>query len=233
MVMRVKLVTGYVPIAGHPRGPKEYGELGEKLGGVPVRKKAFYDQMRNLWMTKVVRDLPFVPSPSVGDNPDKNSTAYHIVNHQKTTWLVDAANDDPEADFLVWCDYGIFSQPGISNQIIYEMFDKLARSPDDAIYIPGCWDKPTVIESVVPCWRFCGSIFAVPRKLVDALDYSCRVEARQHIRRTHNIEWEINTLARVEARGKLPFRWYRADHNETLFTNFPEPTGGQPSIGEP
>ena len=46
--MRAKLVTAYVPIADHPRSAREYGELGERLGGVPVPKKAFYDQVPNL-----------------------------------------------------------------------------------------------------------------------------------------------------------------------------------------
>lgn len=214
--MRTKLVTGYVPIPGHPRTAAEYGELGERLGGVPVRKKAFYSRVEDTWMAKYIAAQKFTPRSSEHDNPHKNSLAYHCVNHQKTSWLVQAADEDPDADVLVWVDYGIFRLPGVNNQSIYEFMEKL---DDRAIYAPGCWNATSVVESVFPCWRFCGSMLAVPRKYVDQLDFACRVEARQHIHKTKNVEWEVNTWARVEARRKLPFHWYKADHNVSMFDN--------------
>jgi hypothetical protein len=210
-----RLVTAYCPIPAHPRPAAEYGTLGEKLSGVPVRKAAFYATPDELWLTKYVAKLPFKPAISRGDNAAKNTMLYHAVNHQKTTWLVQAADKYPDADVLVWVDYGIFHLPGICNQIIYEFMEKV---DDKAIYAPGCWKRPEAVEASYPCWRFCGSVLAVPRRLVDTLDFSCRVAARKHISATKNVEWEINTWARVEAQGKLPFHWYQADHNETLFT---------------
>lgn len=213
--MKVKLVTAYVPIAGHPRGPAEYGALGEKLAGVPVPKKAYYDQVQNLWLTKHLRKLDFLPTCMVYDNPEKNTLPYHAVNHEKTSWLVQASNEDPDADVLVWVDYGVFRLPGVNNQVIYEFFEKL---DDKAIYVPGCWSQQDVIMHSVPCWRFCGSVIAVPKHCVDKLDWECRVAARQHIARTKTVEWEVNTWARVEKKTKLPFHWYAADHNERLFT---------------
>lgn len=215
--MKVQLVTGYVPVKDHPRGPKEYGELGERLGAVPVPKKAFYQQVETTWLSKYVRGLRYIPRVSEGDNPAKNTLAYHCVNHQKTTWLVQAADEYPDADVLCWVDYGIFRLPGVTADAIAAFVAKL---DDDAIYAPGCWEKPTAIESVYPCWRFCGSVLSVPRKMVDQLDYECRVAARQHIARTKNVEWEVNTWSRVEQKTRLPFRWYAADHNVSMFSNF-------------
>lgn len=214
--MNARLVTGYVPIPGHPRGPDVYGELGEKLSGVPVRKKAFYMRVEDTWLHKFIAGLKWPVAVSQYDNPDKNTLAYHCVNHQKTSWLVQAADEYPDADVLVWVDYGIFRLPGVTNQAIYEFMEKV---DDRAIYAPGCWN-PAPVESAFPSWRFCGSMLAVPRKLVDQLDYAVRCEARQHIYKTHNVEWEVNSWARVEARrsNKLPFRWYRADHNVSMFT---------------
>lgn len=212
--MRTKLVTAYVPIPEHPRGPEEYGALGEKLGGVPVRKKCYYSRLEDLWMTKFINAAKFMPRASEGDNPSKNTMAYHSVNHQKSTWLKWAKEEDPDIDVLVWVDYGIFRLPGITNQKIYDFMERL---DDKAIYAPGCWNKG-VVENVHPCWRFCGSVIAIPRDMVDRFDYECRVAARQHITATKNVEWEVNTWARVEQKSKLPFHWYKADHNETLFT---------------
>lgn len=218
--MKVRLVTGYVPIPNHPRTAKEYGELGERLSGVPVPKKAFYMKVEDTWMWKYLSKSTTPTRPAEGDNPAKNTLAYHCVNHQKTSWLVQAADEDPEADVLVWVDYGIFHLPGVTNQAIYEFCEKV---DDKAIYAPGCWAKPEVIESVYPCWRFCGSVLAVPRKMVDTLDFNCRVVARQHHVKTHVIDWEVNTWARVEAkighRQSTPFHWYKADHDGSLFKN--------------
>jgi hypothetical protein len=142
--------------------------------------------------------------------------------HQKTSWLAQAADERPDADWLVWVDYGAFHMKGVSNQVIYEMFEKLKRTPDNKIYAPGWWDKAPV-ESVHPCWRFFGTVLAVPRKLVDQFDFACRTTARHHIITTKNIEWEANTISRVEANGKLPFHWYRADFDSSIYTNFPTP----------
>lgn len=213
--MRTKLVTGYIPIPNHPRSAEDYGTLGEKLSGVPVRKKAFYQRVEDTWMAKFVQELRYPPNISEGDNPHKNSLAYHCVNHMKTSWLVQAAKEDPEADVLVWVDYGIFRLPGVNNQSIYQFMETL---DDKAIYAPGCWTMGPV-ESAFPCWRFVGSVLAVPRRCVDGLDFACRTVARQHVRNTKNVEWEVNTWARVEAQRKLPFHWYKADHNVSMFDN--------------
>jgi hypothetical protein len=215
--MRTKLVTAYVPIPNHPRTAAEYGALGEQLSGVPVRKKCFYNQIDECWLWKYIGSMPFNPRPMVGDNPQKNTVNYHIVQHEKTSWLKRAAAEDPEADVLVWVDYGVFRLPGVNNQVIYEFMEKL---DDKAIYIPGCWPKPDAVEAVTPCWRFCGTVIAIPRRMVDAFDYACRVAARKHISSTKTVEWEVNTWARVERMGiaKVPIHWYKADHDVSLFT---------------
>jgi hypothetical protein len=215
--MRTKLVTAYVPIPNHPRSATEYGELGEKLSGVPVRKKCFYQAVDQCWLGKYIAHLPYTPRSMEHDNPQKNSLMYHIVQHEKTTWLKNAATEDPEVDVLVWVDYGIFRLPGITNQAIYEFMEKV---DDKAIYIPGCWDKPSAVEAAYPCWRFCGSVLAVPRRWVDTFDFACRTAARKHISTTKTVEWEVNTWARVEKAGipKVPIHWYKADHDVTLFT---------------
>lgn len=212
--MKTRLVTGYIPIPDHPRSAGEYGELGERLSGVPVRKKAFYQPLDTTWLHQFLKPMTGI-RPSQGDNADKNTIAYHCVNHQKSSWLVQAADEDQDADVLVWVDYGIFRLPGVTNQAIYEFMEKL---DDKAIYAPGCWPAGP-IESANPCWRFCGSMIAVPRKFVDAFDHQCKVTARGHIIRTKNIEWEVNTWARVESHLKLPFHWYKADHDVSMFNN--------------
>ena len=216
--MRARLVTGYVPIKDHPRVPEVYGELGEKLGGVPVRKKAFYQRVEETWLWKFVQSLPVTPHVSEGDNPAKNTLAYHCVQHQKTEWLLAAVEAYPDDEIFVWVDYGIFHQPGVCNEAIVRFMESL---DDKAIYAPGCWDKQRVVESSIPSWRFCGSVLAVPKKFVPMFHFACVRTAMKHVRATNNIEWEVNTWSRVERSDKLPWCWYRADHDVSQFWNVP------------
>ena len=220
--MFARLVTGYVPIPNHPRIPSEYGHLGELLGGVPVPKKAFYQRVEDTWLWQYVKSLPFIPRVSQGDNPAKNTLAYHCVNHEKTAWLRQAADEYPDTDVFVWVDYGIFHQSGVCNEAIHRFMGALDGKH---IYAPGCWDKPMVVESANPCWRFCGSVLAVPRRHIDALDRACKTIAKKHIAHWKNIEFEVNTWARAERDyPQLQWEWYKADHNVTMFDNFPTHT---------
>ncbi len=64
-------------------------------------------------------------------------------------------------------------------------------------------------------------MMVVSQKTVHKLYKGIKRSMAEHIARTNNVTWEVNTLA--EAEPQLPpIRWYKADHNETLFTNYPE-----------
>lgn len=216
-MLKVKVITGYVPIPDHPRSAEEYGKLGENLGMITAAPvKAFYNRLSECWLTRFVWEQTGEIKHSEGDNPKKNTVAYHCVNHQKFEWLWAASELDSKPDVFVWMDYGIFHVPGVTATVID---DYLKRVTDDKIAIPGCWDKVPV-ESAYPCWRFCGGVFAVPRAYTRELNKQIKETAKRHIWRTKNVEWEVNTMARMEKTSLLPIRWYKADHNETLFTGY-------------
>jgi len=221
---RIKVVTGYVPVPNHPRTAAEYGALGEKLGEIPVLKHAFYERLERCWLHKFVekqnkRLAPLALTHSVGDNPAKNTMDYHIVQHQKFEWLGMAAAQDPSIDVFIWIDYGIFHVPGVTAAVILEF---LAKVNDKDIAIPGCWDKHFMapVSDAYPSWRFCGGVIVVPRLQIPALLNAVHTEVRKHTRQTKNITWEVNTLARVEQKDKVPIRWYQADHNATMFSGY-------------
>jgi hypothetical protein len=65
----------------------------------------------------------------------------------------------------------------------------------------------------------------VPRQHVMAFDTEFKNRVKAEIKRTRHLSWEVNSLARLERLKRLPIRWYKADHNETLFTNYSPPTG--------
>jgi hypothetical protein len=141
------------------------------------------------------------------------------VQAQKSEWLAEAALANPEADPLVWIDFGIFHLPGVTGEIIMNFLARAAT--EKSIAIPGCWEKDYIYSDDNPCWRFCGGVMVVPRQYVMQFDQAMKREYARWLEQTNNLSWEVNTLARVEREVlEAPIWWYKADHNETMFTAY-------------
>lgn len=224
--MGAQVVTGYVPIPGHPRTAAEYGKLGEEifipLVQAGVNCKKYMEPLEMCWLHKYVDRFKTKPTPSTADNAAKNTLAYHIVQHQKFAWLLKAAVEDPRPDTFIWLDYGIGHVPGVTSVEVGDLLDKVIANPPDKVTIPGCWPKDAdKVDFRYPCWRFCGGLLVVPRQRIHKLYKAVKTAALKHIDLTNNVEWEVNTLARVELASQVPINWYQADHNETMFTGYP------------
>jgi hypothetical protein len=221
MLHRVRGVTGFVPIPDHPRSEKEYRELGSQLLTNPrmmVAEIGLQECWLYYWLAKN-QELENVLW-SKADNPAKNSLAFHIVQAQKSEWLKWAACLDPFARVFVWIDYAIFHIPGVTMEIIDRFLDQVENEP--AIAIPGCWGSDYKYDDDWPCWRFCGGVMVVPRDYVDVFDAHMKTEYIAWIRKTGNVSWEVNTLARLERSDPtFPVWWYKADtHDASMFTNY-------------
>lgn len=217
----VMIVTGYVPLIGHPRTPEEYGKLGARLGELPFPIQRFYQTVEDCWLWKFIDQLPFRITHFVADNPQKNTLAYLCVIHQKFEWLLRAMKQHEDIDVFVWIDYGIYSVPGMECEPIVEMLGRVKRND---LAIPGCWSKTdhrvAHIDDRIPNWRFCGGVFVVDRRDISMLYDAVKLMATQRIMQTHNATWEVNTLARIDLQNVLPIRWYLADHDTSLFTGY-------------
>ena len=220
----VKVVTGYVPIPNHPRTALQYGELGQKLADAvsPVaRLKAHYTRLEDCWLFKAAQHFGKLKHAE-GDNPAKNTLAYHCVNHQKSEWLaIEAIDDAYDTDVFVWIDYGIFSIPGVTAPAIADFLGRVAQVNDQNIYIPGCWGPDYDRTDTSPCWRFCGSVLIMPRSQAPLFDKENKIKTLKNLKKSRMVTWEINDWARLERYTHLPIKWYKADHNDTMFTNFP------------
>jgi hypothetical protein len=215
----IRVVSAYVPIEGHPRSEAEYDKLGEPL--LNLKHKVFFAKgdLERCWLHKYLADKKRV-TWSTADNPMKNTLAYHIVQAQKTTWLEIGSICDPQADVFVWIDYGIFHIPGVTQEIVEAFLDRAEN--ERAIAIPGCWNKNQFeYRDDQPCWRFCGGVMVVPREYVQPFNLFMQDEYVRWFKQTGNISWDVNTLARLEARDDMaPLWWYKANHDHTLFTNY-------------
>ena len=220
---KVRVITGYVRLEGHPRPPAEYEALGQRLSGALGLADigVYYQKVPDLWLTQFLEKLPPMEPPlraATGDNPKKNSLEYHCIQHQKFAWLARAANEDQESDTFVWMDYGIMSQPGITGEIIQDFLRKI-RKNDFAM--PGCWGPTPDPMDSFPCWRFCGSLMIVPRADTHQMLQLVQAVTRLYVRSMKRVTWEVNTLARCEPMlKKVGLRWYSADHNATQFTHY-------------
>jgi len=220
----IAVVTGFVPIPDHPRPEAEYRKLGERLLSAQVPQSdavlmAMEMKLTDCWLYQWLEWRGQDFTHSVSDNPKKNTPAYHIVQSQKSELLMEAARSHPSTDVFVWIDFGIFNLKGMSDQVL---IDFLRRAKDEqSIAIPGCWSLPYKYDDAHPCWRFCGGVMVVPREHVIEFDLAMKQEYISHIRKTGNLSWDVNALARLEKnRPDLPIWWYAADHDSSMFTNF-------------
>lgn len=218
---KVKVVTGFVPIPGHPRAVEDYVDLGNRLkSAMGVRPiQAFYYEMPELWLTRWIEQLEPMKPPlswATADNSVKNSLEYHCVQHQKVEWLAQAANLDQDADTFVWIDYGIMHLPGMNGDYLTSCLDRIVKQD---FAFPGCWPKGEV-STETPCWRFCGGLLIVPRQDIVNLEKAFKAVTRLFIRSMKKVSFEVNMLALVEQTNIPNLRWYQADHNPTMFTAY-------------
>jgi hypothetical protein len=210
-----------VPLADNPRPAAEYARRGELLRDALSGHDShmFLETVRDLWMTPFIEGLAnhHTIKHQAGDNPAKNTVEYHAVQHNKLEWLERAAMNLPETDTFVWMDYGIMALPGFTKDLLTEF---LGRVKQHDLAIPGCWPKKE-INDAYPCWRFCGSMFIVPREDVFPLNRAFKSVTRLYVRSMRDVTWEVNDLARVELLHVGPhMRWYEADHNARMLTEY-------------
>jgi hypothetical protein len=220
----ITAVSAFIPIPDHPRSEQEYDQLGKRLLGINHRVLFAKGDIEHCWLYgHLVEEYDYDTahfSYSIADNPRKNSLPYHIIQAQKTEWLEIASHADPFSDVFVWIDYGIFHVPGVTKEIIDAFLDRADN--EQAIAIPGCWQKDQFpYNDEWPYWRFCGGVMVVPRKFVGPFNAAMKHEYKRWLKKTGNISWEVNTLARLEQEDPdFPCWWYAADHDSTLFRNY-------------
>jgi hypothetical protein len=215
----VLAVTGFIPIPGHPRPARDYERLGAQLAAADIKLLCLDTALEACWLYRHLQRHGPV-THSTADNPAKNSLAYHIVQAEKSELIADAAELVPGADVIVWIDLGIFHLPGMTAGVIEDFMARAAA--EEAIAIPGCWERNYQYDDRYPCWRFCGGLMVVPREHAAALAAVMRDECKRWLKLTGNLSWEVNTLCRVEERyPTLPIRWYGpCNHDASMFLNY-------------
>lgn len=212
MTRPVRLVTGYVPLYGHPRNGL-YEALGERLKHCwPADQTDVYrTPLRDLWAYPIARAC----EPYTADNPAKNTRGYHAVQLQKTQWLEWSARAHPDA-VLCWVDFGVLHLPDVT---VADVAGALLRAGSCAsVTMPGCW-PPGPVRMDRPCWRFCGGFVVCPAWLAAPLHAAVQDQVMLHAIKAQRISWEVNYWALTEEHSPVSWEWYQSDHNASMLRN--------------
>jgi hypothetical protein len=229
------LVTGYVRLNNANRAHDRYLELGRRLVGLglpticyydghaadlvpPPRCKVLHASLGDCWMAQAAANC----SPPPG-TPLKDTTAYCVVQHQKTAWIEEAA---AVAGLVVWVDFGIFHLPcRLTDRHVRGLFDRVLAAPPDRITIPGIWPmrgRP-MIAWHQPAWYVAGGVVVMPQHLARWFHDTTVTYASLQMEATRQTTWEVNTWSAILRDHPDKFHVYAADHNETLFTGYGGP----------
>lgn len=234
---RVKIITAFVPlnpapIHFKPEDYHAYADRMEKAAGrgrfrayrpFPLEQCWLYGWLEQRgWL-----DLP----PATVAAPDRYPTPQHfqrsnIVQHNRTTWMVMAAEEDLRCDVLIWLDYAILKQghswpghPGVEEHHISGFLDKIENSNFQDIPFPGIWPKGP-IDDHGDNWRFCGSTHIIPRHWLAYVDWYYKFECKRWIETKKTVPLDLPIWAILESNTSLPFRFYQANHDATQLTAF-------------
>lgn len=241
---KVRLVTAFVPLEGqigNSLQPTDFHILARRMiHVVPPAQRTVYGSwpIEEIWLYNwlAARDWLDLP-PSLPTEPDRFATPRHfvsscIVMHARTQFLKMAALAHPDAEILVWLDYGILKQGVHTGKQVQPHHITRFLAKVERYYAAGHRDIPfpgiepqTCIHPTWNSWRFCGSTHVIPRWHLDRIDEVYRKCCGEAIDTNRSIPIDLPIWATVEwcYDQELPYRWYRAEHDYTQLENFPEP----------
>ncbi len=217
----------------------EYFESFRKIANTGISIILFLDEalnidsMPNVTVVKTkINDLPLFKEIDrstakfdVGDNPEKNTLDYLIIQNSKT-WFMNESLKYTDEGRIAWIDFGACHMMKTSSETLEKLH--LLDLLEGGTIIPGCW--PVKTSHLYPIsWRFAGTFLTVERKDVPDLfkQHMAMIgELRPHI------SWEVNIWARMETLKGVKFKWYKADHDDTIL-NFDPYLTMDPSLASP
>ena len=230
--MKVGVVTGYIPLPVVHLTKTAYHKLWRPLDKLTlchgVQTYVGSGPLKKCWAYDLCTGLPPANPPPADRYPTPEiNVMSHIVQHQRTTWAMSAAQRSPRVDTWVWFDYGVMKQGHwngrpMTEKAVGAFLERLDEmSPLDTIPFPGIEDK----EPILPTgnnWRFVGSTHIWPKKFLPEIDAAYKQELRDWIARHETVPLDLPIWALVERNNPgLPFRWYQAEYDVTQVENLP------------
>jgi len=150
-------------------------------------------------------------------NKEKDTLEFLQLMNAKPEFIMRARQLKP-ASVYVWFDFGILKIIKDKNLFINSMKYINLISEESKIVFPGCITKESINYStlfICPIWRFCGGILIVCSSAVEKF-HNYHLEELEKCVNTSSLTWEVNLWAVIESKYPDLFKWYHADHNDTI-----------------
>ena len=227
--MKAKVVTAFVPLEVRHQTALTYKALGDRLvRAVGADKIRVFDNFpfEDCWCSNLSALPPASAVPSDRYATPADMVKSNIVQHQRTTWAMMAAAEDPSIDVIIWLDYGILKQGDwtgrpVTEEIVAKFIQRIEEQDNlDGVPFPAIWGKGPISDNDVN-WRFCGSTHIWPTKWLPAIDRAYKDELMKFVTRVGAVPNDLPIWAHVEENyPEIPFKGYSGNHDATQLTNF-------------
>jgi len=226
---KVKVVTAYVPLTVSHLSRDKYHELGSRLEAACDGDFVMFDDFpfKNCWLAMAEELPPANPDVPADRYPTpKDNVRSNIVQHQRTSWAMQAMAEYPDVDIWVWLDLGVLKQGDwtgrpVTEDNIRDFLNRLrSNKMGDIVPFPAIWGKGPIDPRGIN-WRFVGSTHIWPAKWLPAIDRAYKDEATKIIASIQAVPNDLPVWANVEENHpEIPFVSYSANHDNTQFVNF-------------
>lgn len=149
----------------------------------------------------------------------KDGAPFLTLMNAKTDFVEEVAKTTSSPQ-VAWIDFNVWHvvrDAAATSNRLQEI--AASRLPTESVYVPGCVETRM---AAVPwdriCWRFCGGFFVGAKEAVVAFARKAREALPQLLACRGGLTWEVNVWAELEAKHDWRPAWYKADHNDTLFS---------------
>lgn len=150
------------------------------------------------------KDLP------TNRNMIKDTKEFFALMNTKIEFIKKAA-EIVDNNTFVWVDFGILKIINNSDEFINKL-KNIDKNTYTNITIPGCWNFGIPFSYDNVNWRFCGTLFIIPRHHIDTFYNHCK----NVLIESPKITWEVNIWNIVEQYMVTDITWYLADHNDSI-----------------
>jgi hypothetical protein len=152
-------------------------------------------------------------------SPEKDTVEYMSLMNAKMEMLLKVVPHLPSGtETLAWVDCGvskIWKDAERVRQTIHRVSKGRLENPNQMV-VPGCWPARYPPHNHI-YWRFCGGFFLLSVSFVQTLYGLFLKVYKRMLEQERVILWELNVWTTLEYWYPSAIRWFRGDHNETLF----------------
>jgi len=153
-------------------------------------------------------------------NMEKDTYEYLVYMNSRVELMEDAISENIwGTKYFAWMDFnlsGLFHRESTTLDFLRYLFRQsfIPRF----ITLPGCWPKPTAIDSVASeiMWRFSGGFFIGDIDSILEFAELYRTHLPNFLTTYRRLPWEVNLWAYLEHSCGWSPRWYKGDHNDSI-----------------